>query len=162
VWVTAFAAVIAFMGIGLVDPILKPRLAARLGESRAMLLGLTAFALLPVVDAFGSTAAVAAVTVLCGACLGLLNTLYTGAAMAVSDSPRPVASAGYNFLRWFGGAAGATLVGHIAHWAGNDQAPFLVAGALVAVGAGLLLLGHRTLGTLHVVPAMAPAMANAD
>jgi hypothetical protein len=58
--------------------------------------------------------------------------------------------------------AGATLVGHIAHWAGNDQAPFLVAGALVAVGAGLLLLGHRTLGTLHVVPAMAPAMANAD
>ena len=65
-------------------------------------------------------------------------------------------------LRWFGGAAGATLVGHLANWAGNDQAPFLVAGALVAVGAGPLLLGHRTLGTLHVVPAMAPGMANAD
>ena len=80
----------------------------------------------------------------------------------MSDSPRPVASAGYNFLRWFGGAAGATLVGHIANWAGNDQAPFLVAGALVAVGACLLLLGHRTLATLHVVPVMAPAMANAD
>jgi hypothetical protein len=32
----------------------------------------------------------------------------------------------------------------------------------VAVGAGLLLLGHRTLGALHVVPAMAPALANAD
>jgi hypothetical protein len=30
------------------------------------------------------------------------------------------------------------------------------------VGAGLLLLGHRTLDTLHVVPVMAPAMANAD
>jgi hypothetical protein len=99
--------------------------------------------------------------VLCGACLGLLNTLYTGAAMAVSDSPRPVASAATT-PPLVGGAAGATLVGHIAHWAGNDQAPFLVAGALVAVGAGLLLLGHRTLGTLHVVPAMAPAMANAD
>ena len=155
-----------FFGWGLLVAISSvvwaPRLAFRLGESRAMLLGLTSFAVLLVVDAVGSTAAVAAVTVLCGACLGLLNTLYTGAAMAVSDSPRPVASAGYNFLRWFGGAAGATLVGHIARWAGNDQAPFLVASALVAVGAGLLLVGHRTLGTLHVVPAMAPAMANAD
>jgi hypothetical protein len=92
----------------------------------------------------------------------LLNTLYTGAAMAVSEAPRPVASAGYNFLRWFGGAAGATLVGHIAGWADDDQVPFLVAGLLVVVGAGLLLLGRRELGSLHMVPATAPALANAD
>ena len=139
-----------------------PRLAARLGESRAMLLALGSFAVLLLVDAVGSTAAVAAVTVLCGACLGLLNTLYTGAAMAVSEAPRPVASAGYNFLRWFGGAAGATMVGHIAAWTGNDQAPFLVAGALVVVGAALVVLGRRQLGALHVVPTEAPALANAD
>jgi MFS transporter, ACDE family, multidrug resistance protein len=139
-----------------------PRLAMRLGDSVAMLLGLAAFALLLVVDAFGPTPAVAAVTVLSGACLGLLNTLYTGAAMVVSDAPRPVASAGYNFLRWFGGAAGATLVGHIARWSGDVQAPFLVAAALIAFGAGLLLLGRHTLGSLGGVPAMAPALSNAD
>jgi hypothetical protein len=100
--------------------------------------------------------------VLSGACLGLLNTLYTGAAMAVSDSPRPVASAGYNFLRWFGGATGATLVGHIANWTGDVQAPFIVAAGLIAVGAVVLVAGRRTLGSLHGVPAMAPALANAD
>ena len=111
-----------------------PRLARRLGESRAMLLALGSFAVLLMVDAVGSTAAVATVTVLCGASLGLLNTLYTGAAMAVSDAPRP----------------------------GNDQAPFLVAGVLVAVGGCLLLLGRRQLGSLHVVPRLAPALANAD
>ena len=139
-----------------------PRLAARLGESRAMLVALLSFFVLLIVDGFGSTPLVAAVTVICGASLGLLNTLYTGAAMAVSDAPRPVASAGYNFLRWFGAAAGATLVGHIAGWTGNDQAPFLVAGALVAVGSALLVLGRRELGRLHVVPQLAPALANAD
>jgi predicted MFS family arabinose efflux permease len=139
-----------------------PRLAARLGDSSAMLLALASFATLLAVDAVGSTPAVAVVTVLSGACLGLLNTLYTGAAMAVSDSPRPVASAGYNFLRWFGGATGATLVGHIANWTGDIQAPFIVAAGLIAVGAVVLVAGRRTLGSLHGVPAMAPALANAD
>ena len=155
-----------FFGWGLLVAISSvvwaPRLAARLGESTAMLLALMSFAILLVADAFGGTGVVAAVTVICGACLGLLNTLYTGAAMAVSDAPRPVASAGYNFLRWFGGAVGATLVGHIAGWAGNDQVPFLVAGLLVLVGAGLVLLGRRELGSLRVVPATAAALANAD
>jgi ACDE family multidrug resistance protein len=139
-----------------------PRLAARLGDTSAMLLALAAFATLLAVDAVGSPPAVAVVTVLSGACLGLLNTLYTGAAMAVSDSPRPVASAGYNFLRWFGGATGATLVGHIANWTGDVQAPFIVAAGLIAVGAIVLVAGRRTLGSLHGVPAMAPALANAD
>jgi MFS transporter, ACDE family, multidrug resistance protein len=139
-----------------------PRLAARLGEVRAMLVALGAFAVLLLVDAVGSHAAVAAVTVVCGACLGLLNTLYTGAAMSVSDAPRPVASAGYNFLRWFGGGLGAFLVGHVASWAGNDQAPFLLACLLVAVGGALLVLGRRAIGNPRTVPAAAPALANAD
>lgn len=139
-----------------------PRLAARLGETSAMLLALGTFAVLLLVDGLGSTAAVATVTVLCGAALGLLNTLYTGAAMSVSDAPRPVASAGYNFLRWFGGALGATLVGHIAGWAGDVQAPFLVACGLVALGGALLVVGRRAMGNPREVPALAPALANAD
>lgn len=84
-----------------------PRLAARVGEVRAMTGTLVAFAVLMLADAYGSHAVVAVVTVLVGACCGLLNTFYTGAAVSVSDAPRPVASAGYNFLRWFGGGIGA-------------------------------------------------------
>ena len=133
-----------------------PRLAARLGETPAMLVALTAFALVLLADAFGGHGVVAAMTVVCGAMLGLLNTFYTGAAMSVSPAPRPVASAGYNFLRWFGGGLGAYLVGHIAGWTGDLQAPFLVAACCVAVGAGLLILGREAIGNSHTVPARAP------
>ena len=121
VWVTAFAAVIAFMGIGLVDPILKS-----IGE--------------------GLDATPEQVTLLFSSYIfvQVFAMLVTGVFSARFGAKRTV------------------LTRHIANWAGNDQAPFLVAVALVAVGAGLLLLGHRTLGTLHVVPAMAPALANAD
>jgi MFS transporter, ACDE family, multidrug resistance protein len=134
-----------------------PRLAARLGETRAMLAALATFAVLLLADPVGSHTVVAAVTVLSGATLGLFNTFYTGAAMSVSSAPRPVASAGYNCLRWFGGGLGAFLVGHIAGWGGNVQAPFLVAALCVALGAALLVLGRGVVGEKRVLPAAAAA-----
>jgi len=154
-----------FFGWGLLVAISSvvwaPRFAARVGEVRAMMLTLTAFALLMLADAVGSHAVVATVTVLVGACCGLLNTFYTGAAMSVSDAPRPVASAGYNFLRWFGGGTGAYLVSRIAEWSGHDQLPFLVAVGVVACGALVLVIGRRAVGEQRVVPELAPAMADA-
>jgi MFS transporter, ACDE family, multidrug resistance protein len=154
-----------FFGWGLLVAISSvawaPRLAARLGEVRAMMATLVAFALLMLADAFGSHPVVAVVTVLVGACCGLLNTFYTGAAMSVSDAPRPVASAGYNFLRWFGGGIGAYLVSRIAEWSGDDQLPFLVAVGVVALGALTLVVGRRAVGETHRVPALAPALADA-
>jgi MFS transporter, ACDE family, multidrug resistance protein len=153
-----------FFGWGLLVAISSvawaPRLAARVGEVRAMTGTLVAFAVLMLADAFGSHAVVAVVTVLVGACCGLLNTFFTGAAMSVSDAPRPVASAGYNFLRWFGGGIGAYLVSRIAEWSGDDQLPFLVGVGVVALGAVVLLVGRRAVGNPRQVPALAPALAD--
>jgi MFS transporter, ACDE family, multidrug resistance protein len=154
-----------FFGWGLLVAISSvawaPRLATRIGEVRAMMLTLAAFAVLMLADAVGSHAVVAMVTVLCGASCGLLNTFYTGLAMSVSDAPRPVASAGYNFLRWFGGGIGAYLVSRIAEWTGDYQLPFLVAVGVVALGAVTLAVGRRAVGETHVVPSIAPAIADA-
>jgi ACDE family multidrug resistance protein len=154
-----------FFGWGLLVAISSvvwaPRFAARIGEVRAMMWTLGVFALLMLADAVGTHAVVATVTVLVGACCGLLNTFYTGAAMLVSDAPRPVASAGYNFLRWFGGGIGAFLVSRIAEWTGHDQLPFLVAVGVVALGAVVLLVGRRAVGDTRTVPELAPAMADA-
>jgi predicted MFS family arabinose efflux permease len=73
----------------------------------------------------------------------LLNTLFTGSAMSISPAPRPVASAGYNFCRWLGGALAATLVGHVAEWLGSSHAPFLVAGVCCLIAAALLAVRGR-------------------
>ena len=154
-----------FFGWGLLVAISSvvwaPRLAARVGEVRAMTITLGVFSLLMLSDAVGSHAVVAVVTVLCGACCGLLNTFYTGAAMSVSDAPRSVASAGYNFLRWFGGGIGAFLVSRIAEWTGDSQLPFLVAVAVVALGGITLAIGRRAVGETHVISEIAPALADA-
>jgi ACDE family multidrug resistance protein len=155
---------VLFFGWGLLvafsSVVAAPRLAARIGEVRAMMWTLGVFALLMLADAIGSHSVVATVTVLAGACCGLLNTFYTGAAMSVSDAPRPVASAGYNFLRWFGGGIGAFLVSRIAEWTGDDQLPFLVAVAVVALGAVVLLIGRNAVGETGTVPELAPVMAD--
>ena len=81
--------------------------------------------------------------------------------MSVSPAPRPVASAGYNFLRWFGGGVGAYLVSRIAEWSGDDQLPFLIGVGVVALGAVVLLAGRHAVGNPRAVPAMAPALADA-
>jgi len=131
------------------------------GEVRAMTGTLVVFALLMLGDAYGSHVVVGLVTVLVGACCGLLNTFYTGAAMSVSDAPRPVASAGYYFLRWLCGGTGAFLVSRISEWSGDDELPFLVGVGVVALGAVVLLVGRRAVGNPRQVPALAPALADA-
>jgi predicted MFS family arabinose efflux permease len=92
----------------------------------------------------------------------LLNTLFTGSAMSISAAPRPVASAGYNFCRWLGGAAAATLVGHIAEWLGSKQAPFAVGAGLCAVAALFLALEMRASkrADQHQIPAEAAVVGD--
>ncbi|NYE47647.1 hypothetical protein HDA32_002767 [Spinactinospora alkalitolerans] len=66
----------------------------------------------------------------------------------VSDAPRPVASAGYNFVRWLGGA----LAPFVATKLGEEVDPALpyVVGALCCVvGMAILVLGRRHLGALN-------------
>ncbi|MEV0676902.1 MFS transporter [Actinosynnema sp. NPDC050436] len=114
---------------------LAPRLAGRFGERRATIAAVLAFALLMLIMAIPSKPLLVVAVIVSGVVSGLLNTLFTGTAMSVSPAPRPVASAGYNFLRWLGGALAATFVSHLAQ-------PFVVAAVCCALAAGLLAVGR--------------------
>lgn len=149
-FVLGFSAVqtgLVFCGWGLCVAIagvfLAPRLAGRLGERHATTLAVLGYAAVMALLLVPNTATTVTMVIVSGLVSGLLNTLFTGTAMSVSDAPRPVASAGYNFCRWFGGAAAAVLVSHLADWIGFGRAPFLVAAVLCAA-AGVLLAGRTT------------------
>ncbi|SEQ54970.1 MFS transporter [Arthrobacter sp. OV608] len=99
-----------------------------------------------------SVPAVVVLVVLSGALLGINNTIYTELAMGVSDSPRPVASSGYNFVRWMGGALAPFAAAQLGEHFG-PQVPFF-AGAVAMVGAiGVALAGRKYLAAHepHVV-----------
>ncbi|WP_020495500.1 MFS transporter [Sciscionella marina] len=147
-FVLGFSAInvgLVFFGWGLAVAVagvfLAPKLAGKLGERHATALSVLAYAVLMAVLIVPSKPVVVVLVIVSGLVSGLLNTLFTGTAMSVSPAPRPVASGGYNFCRWLGGAAAAILVSHIAEWTGFPHAPFLVA-AVCCVIAGLLLLGR--------------------
>ncbi len=80
------------------------------------------------------------------------NTAFTEAAMEVSAHPRPVASAGYNFVRWTGGApapfAATRLAGEL-----SDAVPYLVGAASCLVATALLAARRHHLGALARVDA---------
>lgn len=148
-----------FFGWGLCVAIagvtLAPRLAARLGEVGATLLSVLIYAVLLTMMAIGDRPIVIVAIILSGLASGLLNTLFTGAAMSISNAPRPVASAGYNFCRWLGGAVAATLVGHVAEWFGSPHSPFAVGAVLCLIAATLLWFERRSQANQRKVPAEA-------
>jgi MFS family permease len=141
---------------------LAPKLGARLGERRATALAVLGYAVLMAVLLIPNPVVTVVAVIVSGVISGLLNTLFTGTAMSISDAPRPVASAGYNFLRWLGGAAAAILVGHIADWTGLQHAPFAVAAVLCLVA--VLLLRSRAVATsdARVVPPEAALVGNEE
>jgi predicted MFS family arabinose efflux permease len=132
------------LSVAVAGVVLAPRLAAKLGEHRAATVAVAGFAVLMLVMVVPSKALLTVGIIVSGLISGLLNTLFTGTAMSISSAPRPVASAGYNFCRWLGGAAAATLVEPIAKWLGFGQAPYLIAAVLCATAAALLATGHRS------------------
>lgn len=157
----AIAVGLVFFGWGICVAVagvaFAPKLGARFGEVGAAVLAVLLYAVVLGVMTFGSKPVVVVGVIASGIASGLLNTLFTGTAMSVSSAPRPVASAGYNFCRWLGGAAAATLVSHFAEWFGFAQAPFAVGAVLCVLAAGLLLIGHRRPDP-HRVPAEAAAV----
>ncbi|MBB4687314.1 MFS transporter [Amycolatopsis jiangsuensis] len=144
---SAIAVGLIFCGWGLCVAVagvaLAPKLAGRFGERHAAALAVAGYTVLMLVLAIPSKPVVVVGIILSGLVSGLLNTLFTGTAMSISDAPRPVASAGYNFCRWFGGAVAATLVGHVADWLGWEQGPFVVAAVLCLIAAVLLSLREK-------------------
>jgi hypothetical protein len=83
-------------------------------------------------------------TILSGAFIGVNNTVYTELALGVSDAPRPVASAGYNFVRWFAAAAAPFFAPKIEEWT-DVHIPFVVAAVTAVVGALVVLVRRRAL-----------------
>ncbi|WIX80798.1 MFS transporter [Amycolatopsis carbonis] len=152
---SAIAVGLIFCGWGLCVAVagvaLAPKLAARFGERHAAALAVVGYTVLMLVLAVPNKTVVVIGIVLSGLVSGLLNTLFTGTAMSISTAPRPVASAGYNFCRWLGGAVAATLVGHVADWLGWEQGPFVIAAALCLIAAVLLSLREKKADP-HAVP----------
>ncbi len=124
-----------------------PFIQRRFGSAASLtgsLLGLAVILVGLALSAGHSVTVVVVLTVLSGALLGINNTLFTELAMAVSDSPRPVASAGYNFVRWMGGALAPFLAAKIAEHS-SASLTFYVAAAAVVVSAGVIIGGRKFL-----------------
>src|SRR5262249_42932541 len=109
----------------------------------AAMLGLLAALLLAI--AFGSAPVVIAAVVASGAVMGINNTIYTEMALEVSDAPRAVASAGYNFVRWFAGVIAPFAAPKIAE-AANAEVTFIVAALAALVAIAVLFAGRSALG----------------
>ncbi|GAA1051310.1 MFS transporter [Arthrobacter russicus] len=110
----------------------------------ATLAGLAVVLLVMGLAAGHSVPLVVAMVVLSGALLGINNTLYTELAMGVSDAPRPVASAGYNFVRWMGGALAPFVAAQLGEHFGA-QVPFFAAAVAILIGIAVVLLGRKHL-----------------
>ncbi|MFG1701120.1 MFS transporter [Nonomuraea sp. NPDC049309] len=134
-----------------------PPLQRRLGSVKVLHLSLALLAVFQLgigLSAYEGSwqAGVIAFTVLTGIPIGLNNTVFTESAMEVSDAPRPVASAGYNFVRWMGGA----LAPFIATKLGEDvgvAVPYAVGAACCLIGMAVLYLRRHHLRSLIEIDA---------
>lgn len=81
-------------------------------------------------------------TIFAGAILGVNDTVVTTVVMQISPVDRSVASSGYNFVRFAGGAIAPWLASKLADWYSPDV-PFYVAAAAVAVSMLILFSGRK-------------------
>ncbi|NGO70041.1 MFS transporter [Streptomyces boncukensis] len=126
--------------------LVAPRLQERFGSLRVLGGSLILMAADLLVLGYGGHTAAVAGTVVSGAFIGVNNTVYTELALGVSDAPRPVASAGYNFVRWFAAAAAPYLAPKIEEWT-DVHIPFVVAAGAALVGAAIVGVRRRALAT---------------
>jgi MFS family permease len=124
--------------------IVAPRLQHRFGSLKVLGGSLLLLAADLLVLGYGDHTTAIVCTVLSGAFIGLNNTVFTELALGVSDAPRPVASAGYNFVRWFAAAAAPFLAPKIEEWT-DIHIPFVVAAVSAVIGAAIVAVRRRTL-----------------
>ncbi|MEV7427280.1 MULTISPECIES: MFS transporter [unclassified Streptomyces] len=139
--------------------LVAPRLQARFGSLKVLGGSLVLLAADLLVIGYGSHGAAVAGTIVSGAFIGLNNTVFTELALGVSDAPRPVASAGYNFVRWFAAAAAPFLAPKIEEWT-DVHVPFVVAAAAAVVGAAVV--GLRRGALTHEAARLRPAHRTED
>ncbi|NJC71268.1 MFS transporter [Planosporangium thailandense] len=151
---------LVFTGWGLLVAIFSvavaPRLQQRFGTAKSLYVNLAMLAIvLAVIGAFtDSPKTVIVAVIVCGAFIGINNTLTTQAVMTVAPVPRPVASASYGFVRFIGGGLAPYVAGKLAdHF--NMHVPFYVGALAFGIAIVVLATGHRILTD-------AEAAANAD
>lgn len=131
--------------LALFSVVVAPKLQSRFSGLKLLTSMLVLLALVLVAIAFGSREVVIAAVVLSGAIMGVNNTIYTEMALEISPSPRPVASAGYNFVRWFAGVVAPFAAPKIAEYAGSTVT-FLVAAAAALLAIAVLQARRADLG----------------
>ncbi|MFI2238997.1 MFS transporter [Streptomyces chrestomyceticus] len=124
--------------------LVAPRLQERFGSLKVLGGSLVLLAVDLLVLGYGNHVTAVVCTILSGAFIGLNNTVFTELALGVSDAPRPVASAGYNFVRWFAAAAAPFLAPKIEEWT-DIHIPFVVAALAALAGAGIVAVRRRAL-----------------
>lgn len=148
---------LVFFGWGLALAItsvfVAPRVQARFGTLPGICGVLSMFAVLLAAMAVltSNVPALVVLVIASGALLGVNNTLVTEAVMKVSPVERPVASAGYSFLRFIGGAIAPWLAGVLSDDY-NDHVPYVVGTIGVLLALVTLYLGRGALRGLDVEP----------
>ncbi|MGV9597855.1 MFS transporter [Streptosporangium sandarakinum] len=142
--------------VALASVFAAPAMSRRIGSVRVLYLSLGTLAVLQAGIALFSAvdlrAGVVVCVVLCGIPAGLNNTVFTEAAMEVSDAPRPVASAGYNFVRWMGGAVAPYVVTKLGEEIGAPV-PYCLGAVCCLVGVAFLYGRRHHLASLARVDA---------
>ncbi|WP_393060330.1 MFS transporter [Streptomyces sp. LN549] len=139
--------------------LVAPRLQKRFGSLKVVGASLVLLAADLVILGYGNHTTAIVCTILSGAFIGMNNTVYTELALGVSDAPRPVASAGYNFVRWFAAAAAPYLAPKIEEWS-NIHIPFVVAAVAAVVGAVVIWVRRSALS--HEAEELEPKHASED
>jgi predicted MFS family arabinose efflux permease len=127
-----------------------PPLRRRIGSVNVLYLALALLAVFQIGIALSGHAGVIVFTVLSGIPIGLNNTVFTESAMEVSDAPRPVASAGYNFVRWMGGALAPFIATKLGEEIGV-AVPYALGAACCIVGMAVLYTRRHHLRALSRV-----------
>ncbi|MER7835592.1 MFS transporter [Streptomyces sp. NPDC096040] len=134
--------------LALFSVVVAPRMQQRFGSLKVLGGSLVLLAVDVVVLGYGNHTAAIVCTILSGAFIGVNNTVYTELALGVSDAPRPVASAGYNFVRWFAAAAAPYFAPKIEEWT-DIHIPFVVAAVTAVLGALVVLVRRNALALPH-------------
>ncbi|MDX3102979.1 MFS transporter [Nonomuraea angiospora] len=129
-----------------------PPLQRRIGSVNVLHLALALLAVFQVGIALSGHTGIIVFTVLSGIPIGLNNTVFTESAMEVSDAPRPVASAGYNFVRWMGGALAPFIATKLGEEIGV-AVPYALGAACCFVGMAILYFRRHHLRVLNRVDA---------
>ncbi|MFF8994606.1 MFS transporter [Streptomyces sp. NPDC014983] len=139
--------------------IVAPRMQERFGSLKVLGASLVLLAADVLVLGYGNHTTAIVCTVLSGAFIGVNNTVYTELALGVSGAPRPVASAGYNFVRWFAAAAAPYFAPKVEERT-DIHVPFVVAASTALLGALVVVVRRRAL--THEAEEPAPKHATED